>query len=158
MTGSETSGQEFDSPMKVNGTSGVGSASGPGKARPAADGAGFRLPTAEAAPAPAQAARASGLSGVMSVDAILALQEMGGPLEAKRRAVRRAGRILDVLDDVKVSLLSGEMSADQLDRLRIALRDEREGTEDTKLEGVLDEIETRAAVELAKLECAKRAA
>jgi len=144
--------------MKVNGTSGVGSASGPGKPRAAGDGLGFRLPAAEAAAAPVQVARAAGLSGVMSVDSILALQEMGGPLERKRRAVRRAGRILDVLDEVKVSLLSGDMSAQQLDKLRIAIRDEREGTDDTRLEGVLNEIETRAAVELAKLECRKREA
>lgn len=143
--------------MKVNGTNGVGSVSGVSKPR-AADGQGFSLPTAGAASAPAQVARAAGLSGVMNVDAILALQEMGGPLERRRRAVRRAGRLLDVLEEVKLGLLSGEMSADKLDALRIAIRDEREGTEDTRLEGVLDEIETRAAVELAKLECARGAA
>ena len=94
----------------------------------------------------------------MNVDAILALQEMGGPLERRRRAVRRAGRLLDVLDDVKLGLLAGDMSQAKLDALRTAIRDEREGTEDARLEGVLDEIETRAAVELAKLECARRAA
>ena len=143
--------------MKVNGTSGVGPANGASKPR-GADGQGFRLPTAGAASAPAQAARATGLSGVMNVDAILALQEMGGPLERRRRAVRRAGRLLDVLDEVKLGLLSGDMSEGKLDALRSAIRDEREGTEDSRLEGVLDEIETRAAVELAKLECARRAA
>ncbi|WP_340647318.1 flagellar assembly protein FliX [Phenylobacterium sp.] len=143
--------------MKVNGTNGVGSVSGASKAR-GADGQGFQLPTAGAASAPAQAARATGLSGVMSVDSILALQEMGGPLERRRRAVRRAGRLLDVLDDLKLGLLAGEMSQSKLDALRSAIRDEREGTEDIRLEGVLDEIETRAAVELAKLECARRAA
>ncbi|MBP8246127.1 MAG: flagellar assembly protein FliX [Phenylobacterium sp.] len=143
--------------MKVNGTSGVSPASGAPKSR-GADGQGFSLPTAGAASAPAQVARATGLSGVMNVDAILALQEMGGPLERRRRAVRRAGRLLDVLDDVKLGLLAGEMSESKLDALRIAIRDEREGTEDARLEGVLDEIETRAAVELAKLECARRAA
>ena len=144
--------------MKVNGTSGVGAANGAGKPRAAGDGQGFRLPSVEAAVAPVRTSQASGISGIMNVDVILALQEMGGPMERRRRALRRAGRILDVLDDVKVSLLTGEMSAGQLDRLRIAIRDEREATEDTRLEGVLDEIETRAAVELAKLECAKRAA
>ena len=143
--------------MKVNGTSGLGPAGGAARPR-GADGQGFRLPAAEAAAAPSQAARASGVSGVMSVDAILALQEMGGPLERRRRAVRRAGRLLDVLDEVKLGLLSGEMSGSRLEALRAAIRDEREATQDTRLEGVLDEIETRAAVELAKLECAGRAA
>ena len=39
-----------------------------------------------------------------------------------------------------------------------AVREERQGTEDARLESILDEIETRAAVELAKLEQAKMAA
>ena len=94
----------------------------------------------------------------MSVDAILARQEVAGPLERRRRAVGRAGKILDVLEDLKVGLLSGEASIDDLDRLRRAVRDERLGTDDEQLEGVLNEIETRAAVEIAKLESANRAA
>lgn len=140
--------------MKVNGTSGVGSAGGPGKAR-GGDGQGFRLPSISAPSGPAQVARAAGLSGVMSVDALLALQDVGGPLERRRRAVRRAGRLLDVLDGVKLGLLSGEVSAGDLNSLKAAIRDQRDSTDDRQLEGVLDEIETRAAVELAKLERAK---
>ncbi len=141
--------------MKVNGASGVGPTGGPGKAR-GADGSGFRLPTAAPAAGPAQVARTGSVGGVMSVDAILALQEVGGPLERRRRAVRRAGRLLDVLDGVKLNLLSGEVSSADLDNLKSAIRDQRDQTDDEGLEGVLDEIETRAAVELAKLECAKR--
>jgi len=94
----------------------------------------------------------------MGVEALLALQDVGGPLERKRRAVRRAGRILDVLDEIKAALLAGELSSVDLDRLRRAVRDEREQTEDPSLEAVLDEIELRAAVEVAKLEQAGRAA
>ncbi len=94
----------------------------------------------------------------MGVEALLALQDVGGPLERKRRAVRRAGRILDVLDEIKVALLEGALSSADLDRLRRAVRDERERTEDPALEAVLDEIELRAAVEVAKLEAAGRAA
>jgi len=93
----------------------------------------------------------------MNVGAILALQEVAGPLERRRRAVGRAGKILDVLEDVKIALLSGDASMDDLDRLRRAVRDERMGTDDEQLEGVLNEVETRAAVELAKLERANRA-
>lgn len=141
--------------MKVTGPSGVGSTGAPGRARPA--GGGFQLPQATGASGPAQAARAAGVSGVMSVDALLALQDVGGPLERRRRSVRRAGRILEVLEEVKLGLLSGELSAGDLDNLRLAVRDERHATDDEKLEGVLDEIEVRAAVELAKLERAKRA-
>jgi len=143
--------------MKVSSTSGVGAAGGAGKAKPAG-GEGFQLSQAPAAAGAAQAARAGGVAGVMSVDAILALQDIGGPLERKRRAVSRAGRILDVLEDVKIALLSGDVSLNDLERLQKAVRDERLSTDDERLEGVLNEIETRAAVELAKLERANRAA
>ena len=143
--------------MKVSGTSGVGSAGGASKPR-GASGEGFQVSQPAAAAGPAQTTRAGGVGGVMSVDAILALQEVAGPLERRRRAVGRAGKILDVLEDLKVGLLSGETSIDDLDRLRRAVRDERLGTDDEQLEGVLNEIETRAAVELAKLERANRAA
>ena len=143
--------------MKVSGTSGAGSAGAPGKAK-AAGGEGFQLNQPAASASASQVARASGVGGVMSVGAILALQEVGGPLENRRRAMGRAGRILDVLEDVKIGLLSGEVSADDLERLKRAVRDERLATDDERLEGVLNEIETRAAVELAKLERANRAA
>ena len=59
---------------------------------------------------------------------------------------------------MKIGLLSGEVTADDLERLKQAVRDERDATEDDRLEGVLNEIETRAAVEIAKLERANRAA
>jgi len=143
--------------MKVNGANGVGSTVGPGRARPAGEGQGFRLPAAEAAAGPVQTARATGLSGVMSVDALLALQDVGGPLERKRRAVRRAGHVLDILDEVKLAMVSGELNAGSLARLQDAVRQQREQTDDPKLEAVLNEIETRAEVEIAKLEQAKAA-
>ncbi|MGZ3401910.1 MAG: flagellar assembly protein FliX, partial [Phenylobacterium sp.] len=63
-----------------------------------------------------------------------------------------------VLGQIKVGLLEGELSSGDLDRLRRAIRDERDATEDPGLEAVLDEIELRAAVEMAKLERSTRAA
>jgi hypothetical protein len=139
--------------MKVGGANSVGSAGGPGKARPTAGGAGFSIPAPAATSGPAPA---SGV-GVMGLDALLALQDVGGPLERRRRAVSRAGRLLDVLDDMKAGLLEGTLAAGDMERLQRAIRDQREATEDPGLEGVLDEIETRAAVELAKLEVNARA-
>lgn len=144
--------------MKVSGPSGVGSTTGSGPSRPAGGGSGFRVNFPSDAAAPAPVAGAAGVAGVASVDALLALQAAGGPLERRRRAVRRAGRILDVLDEVRVALLGGDLEQSALERLRRAVREERDLTEDPALEAVLDEIETRAAVELAKHEAANRAA
>lgn len=142
--------------MKVTGTGGIGQPSG--AARPRAAGGGFRVDVAQGAAGAGQAARTTGVAGVMGVDALLALQDVGGPLERRRRAVGRAGRLLDVMDELKASVLEGRVDLSNLDRLGRAIREERSHTDDPKLEGVLDEIETRAAVELAKLEQARRAA
>jgi hypothetical protein len=144
--------------MKITGPNGTGSATGARGARPSAGGAGFRLPELAETGGAAASAGVASMAGVMAVDALLALQDVAGPLERKRRAVGRAGRILDVLDEIKLALLDGELNLGQLDRLRRAVRDERARTEDPRLEAVLDEIELRAAVEIAKLEQAAHAA
>lgn len=138
--------------MKVSGPSGVGSAqSAAGRgAAPAADG--FSVAGAGGAPETAAAARVTAAIGVGSLDALLALQEVGGPLERRRKAVRRAGVILDVLDDLKIAVLDGGVEPATLGRLIEAVRQERGRTGEPGLDDVLEEIETRAAVELAKLE------
>ena len=144
--------------MKVTGPNGAGSASGPRQARPGAGGDGFRLSMPAPAAGPGVASSVSATSSLMGVDALLALQDVGSPLERRRRAVGRAGRILDVLENVKVALLGGGLSGQDLQRLRSAVRDERAQTDDPRLEAVLDEVELRAAVEIAKLEQGLRAA
>lgn len=143
--------------MKVNGPNGVGSAAAPRGAAGTAAG-GFSLPDVSGAADAAPTARATSVVGVGSIDALLALQEVGGPLERRRKAVRRAGVILDVLDEVKLALLEGGVPPAALERLVAAVRLERGGADDPRLQGLLDEIETRAAVEMAKLEMARAAA
>lgn len=138
--------------MKVSGPAGPAAAGG---ARPArAQGA---VPDFEpiSSPAPSGVAGVGGASGVArvsSLETLIALQEVGGPLERRRRAVGRASQILDALEDLKVDLLEGGLTPGALTALTRAVREQRAATEDPRLEGLLDEIETRAAVELAKLE------
>lgn len=143
--------------MKINGPDRTSQTPGPAKgARSAAPGfsLGASAESADAAPT----GQSGGVSGVGSVDALIALQEVEGPLERRRKAVRRAGRILDVLDEMRLALLDGRADPAAAQRLATAVREERLGVEDPRLEGLLDQIETRARVELAKLEVARRAA
>lgn len=136
--------------MRISGSVGTGSA---GAARPAggASAAGFAAPTAPAAPA-AAGARAASAGPVAGLEALLALQETGGPLERRRRAVARAGRLLDDLDGVKLALLGQGSERAALEGLGRSVRETRDQVDDPALCGLLDEIETRAAVELAKRE------
>ena len=145
--------------MKVNGPRGAASTGSTSGARPSSA-SGFSLgasATGGSAPA-AQAARASNVGAVGGVDALLALQAEEGPTERRRRAIGRGGRILDVLDQVKIALLDGEGAGTQLERLARAVREARADVDDPGLEGLLNEIDTRAAVEMAKAEMSRLAA
>jgi len=115
----------------------------------------FTLPEAEETAAPARTSSADAVAGVGSLDALIALQEVDGPLTRRKRAVSRAGRLLDALDQIKLALIDGEPSAETLQRLAAAVREERDGADDPALQALLDQIETRAVVELAKLEVAR---
>lgn len=140
--------------MKVSSTGGAG-AVGASRAKPAGGGSGFSLPSVGSASAASGVAQAGGVAGIGSLDALLALQADLDPTERKRRAVKRAGGLLDLLDALKLATLDGEVSTGTLSRLKSAVREHREATDDPKLEAILNEIETRAAVEAAKLEQAR---
>jgi hypothetical protein len=142
--------------MKVSGTGAAGP-TGPTSraARPAADG--FSPQASEGARESAAAGPLGQVSALGSLDALLALQEMHGPLERRKRAIRRAGGLLDALDQIKLALLDeGADPRGALERLRNLARDARDGTEDAGLEGVLDEVDLRTQVELAKDEMARK--
>ncbi len=136
--------------MKVNGPATSSPPAGRTAGRPVAGGF---APATEETGSAAPAAHAAAAGPVGSLAALLALQETSTPLERRRKAVRRAGRILDVLDDLRIAVLDPE-GADGavLQRLQAAVREARNQTEDPGLEDVLEEIEVRAAVEMAKRE------
>lgn len=142
--------------MKIQGPTGpsqTGAARGAGRT---ASG-GFSLSGADDAAEAAEAQRMAGLDGVMTVSALLALQGVDDPLQRRKRAMGRASRLLDILDDLKVAMLEGRAAPSTLDNLARAVREQRESTDDPRLNDVLNEIETRAAVELAKLGAARAA-
>jgi len=141
--------------MKVTGPSGASSAQG---SRPTRAAGGFALPsTATAAPSSAASA-AGGLSGVADVSALMALQGVETVTERRRRAIRRGGGILDRLEELKLALLSGDPDEAALERLARGLREERPVDADPGLNGLLDQIDLRAAVELAKADLRRTAA
>lgn len=91
---------------------------------------------------------------IAKIDALLALQEVADPVEGRRRAVRRSSRLLDQLDEIRHGLLLGAIPRTRLQSLAEALKSEREHVSDPRLVEVIDEIELRAQVELAKLQLA----
>ena len=68
------------------------------------------------------------------------------------RAKQRASDILDRLEEIRIGLLTGSIPRDRLEALDQLVKQHREQTMDPRLTEVLDEIELRARVELAKLD------
>ncbi len=141
--------------MKVTGPSGPSSAQGTRAARP---GAGFSVPSAGAAASAAAASPASAPAGVANVSALMALQGVEDVTERRRRAIRRGGGLLDRLEELKLALLQGEAGEGALERLTRTLREERPIDADGGLNALLDQIDLRAAVELAKADLRRSAA
>jgi hypothetical protein len=92
---------------------------------------------------------ATALSPPTSLDALLALQAVEDPLLKKKKLVRRGTQLLDTLEDMKTDLLSGRVSESRLNQLMAVLGQVREKA-DPRLDALLDDIELRARVELAK--------
>lgn len=136
--------------MKISGPGGAGPV--PASARTQAAAGGFAPSETESAAGPAAQARVGAAGAVGSLDALLALQETGGPLERRRRAIRRADRALDGLDALKLALVEGGPAGGALAHLQAANGELRERTDDLGLESLLDQVDLRVAVELAKRE------
>jgi len=86
-----------------------------------------------------------------SLDGLLALQGIEeDPIERRKRSVARGRTALDVLDDLKMGLLSGNLDASTVMRLRDAAANLKSSSGDPGLDSVLSEIELRVEVELAK--------
>ena len=105
-----------------------------------------------ARPASGGAAAAAGLAPLTSLGALLAVQAVDDPLTGRRRARERGERLLDALDELRLALIEGRLPARKLGALQTLVSEQRANADDPQLQAVLDEIELRAAVELAKLE------
>jgi hypothetical protein len=65
-------------------------------------------------------------------------------------ALEKGERTLDLFKDLQLSLLSGQWSKDQLQRLLEAIHQQEGATEEVALRPILEEISLRARVALAK--------
>jgi len=89
---------------------------------------------------------------ISSVDAVVALQEITGDNTDGRGAKNRANLILDKLEDIRMGLLMGQIPKSNLEELSKILILARENSIDANLLEIIEDIELRAKIELAKLE------
>ncbi len=94
----------------------------------------------------------SGTAHLGSVAALIALQANGDATKGANRAeIDRAEDLLDQLDRIRVGILTGGLSRTTLSRIVANLDERRRDGIAPRLAAVIDEIELRAKVELAKL-------
>ncbi len=89
------------------------------------------------------------LQSSAGIEAILALQGIEDPLMAKKRALKHGRSMIETLEEMKTELLAGRVSEGRLNRLMALVGRAREQAE-PGLDALIDDIELRARVELAK--------
>ena len=93
-------------------------------------------------------------SGTISVaDAIFATQMVHDEeeREIKKKLIKRSNALLDKLDEIRDSLLFGAISKDKLIEISRFVKEKTFNSKDEKLQEIIQEIELRVEVELAKL-------
>lgn len=93
---------------------------------------------------------ARGPAALGSIDALIALQSFDGE-GGGRRSLSHGHEMLDQLDAIKLDLLAGSVPVKRLEDLLHSIRQRPSRAGDERLEALVDEIELRARVELAKL-------
>lgn len=141
--------------MKVSGTG--SSSATPGGARRIDKSAGkpgeFRQALVEALDGPDATTAAEAPTSLGGIDALLLVQAVDDATEreARKRLVRHGEEILDQLEEIRHGLLLGTVPKEKLTALADKVRMQRENCQDPRLAALLDEIELRAEVEIAKL-------
>ena len=102
------------------------------------------------------ASEASGADTTQSIahlDALLAAQEAEDPTQksAKKRVYVRADTVLDKLEDVRLKMLGGNLTVGHMIDVADVVASHREKIDDPTLTAIMDEIDLRAQVEIAKI-------
>lgn len=118
-----------------------------GAAARSASGVAFHVNEGEAETQRAGAAAPT--AATHDIGSILALQAVEDPLVKKKKLVRRGVQLLDTLEEIKADLLLGRVSEGRINQL-MALISQARDRSDPRLDALLDDIELRARVELAK--------
>lgn len=108
----------------------------------------------------AEAETTAAAQSIARVDVLLAAQASEDPTEraARQRMHQRGTDILDSLEQIKMALINGNLRMSHIENITHLVAVNREKIDDPNLSYVLDEIDLRAQVELAKLEAARDAA
>jgi hypothetical protein len=100
-----------------------------------------------------ESAGAGASQSIARVDALLSVQAAEDPTEraARRRMKSRGESILNQLDRLKMSILTGNLTVGEVINIADVVASHREKVSDPGLTAILDEIDLRAQIEIAKI-------
>ena len=103
-----------------------------------------------------EASSVSTARAITSVDSLLAVQAAEDPTEraARRRMQDRSDKIIDGLEKIRIAMLNGTLTVGHMIDIADIVASHREKIQDPKLTDIMDEIDLRAQVELAKMRVA----
>ncbi len=99
-------------------------------------------------------AKLSDIAASSALSGMLALQEVSEEEVRRKKLIKQGESMLDSLEQLRRKLLLGSLPMDVLNNIRHNLSLQRQSVADPHLIAIMDEIELRTAVELAKLEMA----
>ena len=138
---------KIDRSKGTSGTSGTKKSSSSNKS----DGADFSQYVQGGA---SETASTSATQSIASLDALLAAQEVEDPTKkaAKKRAYLRSNDILDKLEQIRIKMLCGNLTVGHMIDVADVVASHRDRIDDPKLTAIMDEIDLRAQVEIAKMQ------
>lgn len=94
------------------------------------------------------------VAGLAGLGGLIGINEVSEEEVQRRKAFKHGKTTLDALADLRDALIIGTLPLATIKSLETLVAQERGTTNDPVLNSILDEIELRAAVEMAKLEMA----
>ncbi len=139
--------------MKVGGSKGSNSTSNTKKASSSGGGSGNVDFSALVSGGASSVSNVSASQSIAQLDALLAVQETEDPTKkaAKKRVQVRADGILEKLDQVRIKMLGGDLTVGNMIDVADVVASHRDKIDDPALSAIMDEIDLRAQVELAKM-------
>lgn len=119
---------------------------------PSGDGTFGKMVTGEAS----ETKGAGASHSIAAVDSLLAVQAAESPTEraARKRMQQRGDNILKELDKLRMALLTGDLTVGHVIDIADVVSSHREKITDPRLTAILDEVDLRAQIELAKMRVA----
>ena len=142
--------------MKVGGTKGAGATSKSKKTSGSDAQADADFSSYVQTGGVSETSSAATTQSIAQLDALLAVQEVEDSTQkaSKKRMQQRSSTILNKLETIRIKMLGGNLTVGHMIDVADVVASHREKIDDPQLTAIIDEIDLRAQVELAKMRVA----